>query len=117
MEKEILQEKSVILQCLRYIVDNKHFGKGSDPSIKREENSISRDNEDNIEKVDIKTLEVETLASLDANSPSIEDVTKVLEGESSLDLEQADQSEFLDNNDASVEPAILSTPIDTLSTP
>lgn len=29
MEKEIKQEKNVILQCLRYIVDNDYFGKGT----------------------------------------------------------------------------------------
>lgn len=28
LEKEILQEKNVILQCLRYIADNNYFGKG-----------------------------------------------------------------------------------------
>ncbi|CEP13946.1 hypothetical protein [Parasitella parasitica] len=33
LEKEIMQEKSVILQCLRYIVDNKFFGKDEQQSV------------------------------------------------------------------------------------
>lgn len=39
MEKEILQEKSVILQCLRYIVDNDFFGHG-DGLSKAEESKV-----------------------------------------------------------------------------
>ncbi|KAK4516747.1 uncharacterized protein ATC70_011725 [Mucor velutinosus] len=31
LEKDIMQEKSVILQCLRYITDNNFFGKGGEP--------------------------------------------------------------------------------------
>ncbi|CAO3670731.1 unnamed protein product [Rhizopus stolonifer] len=33
LEKEMLQEKSVILQCFRYIVDNNFFGKGENKHV------------------------------------------------------------------------------------
>lgn len=39
MEREIHQEKNVILQCLRYIVDKNYFGKGNIIKINATESS------------------------------------------------------------------------------
>lgn len=39
LEKDIMQEKSVILQCLRYIADNNYFGKGESVELSLKEGS------------------------------------------------------------------------------
>lgn len=54
-----MQEKSVILQCLRYIADNNFFGKGGeavvDGPVAEESNSVP------------KTLDEEQVSTTDAN--------------------------------------------------
>ncbi|KAL9554196.1 hypothetical protein PS6_003557 [Mucor atramentarius] len=43
LEKDIMQEKSVILQCLRYIADNNYFGKGESVDLPlKEESSVPK---------------------------------------------------------------------------
>lgn len=63
LEKEILQEKSVILQCLRYIVDNDFFGHGD---------GLSKVEESKVEAAIVEETKVEATNTEEENNTAEE---------------------------------------------
>ncbi|KAL9558839.1 hypothetical protein MBANPS3_000701 [Mucor bainieri] len=91
LEKDIMQEKSVILQCLRYIADNNFFGKGDKPvdvPLKEESNVPKILDENEVSTTDANGMISETLASSEPVEPSVEAVIADENREVSVDQEQ-----------------------------
>lgn len=81
LEKEIQQEQNVILQCLRYIVDQNYFGKGEKKDIAITEPVDSVLISDEIRDPD---LELEK-SDIDQNN-KMEDAIEPIEGDISEEM-------------------------------
>ncbi|CAO3629723.1 unnamed protein product [Mucor fragilis] len=82
LEKDIMQEKSVILQCLRYIADNNFFGKGDSVGVplKEESNVPKTLDEQEDSMMDASGVIDETLAS---SAPAEQSVLEAVVAEES----------------------------------
>jgi hypothetical protein len=107
LEKEILQEKNVILQCLRYIVDNNYFGEGDSNTTAPTITAQPEIDGDKLTEKDNTEPEKETSDIINSSSSTTAAVTE----QSDTDQNSLNQDiPALDESDVTDQPEIVEVP-------
>lgn len=98
LEKDIKQEKSVILQCLRYIADEKFFGKGDQQPIDVQMKVAA------ITETDVAVVAEEKVME---DSKDTSEVTSSINETTSHIVEQSNEAVIVEESDVSeIQPVV-----------